>query len=54
MVCSDMLGGAMVSTGPAALMTPEKRLNALSPSDCKHFLESFAYNKDMLVELAKI
>jgi len=53
MVCSDMLGGAMVSTGPAALMAPEERLSALSPSEREHFLESFAYHKDMLVELAK-
>ena len=54
MVCSDMLGGAIVSTGPAAPMTPEERLSALSPSEREHFLESFAYHKGMLVELAKI
>jgi hypothetical protein len=53
MVCSDMLGGAIVSTGPAALMKTEEKLSALSPSEREHFLESFAYHKDMLVELAK-
>lgn len=52
MVCSDLIGGAMVPTGPAALMTSEEKLSALSPSEREHFLESFAYHKDMLVELA--
>jgi hypothetical protein len=47
MVCSDM-----VPIGSAALMTREERLSALSPSEREHFLESFAYHKDMLVELA--
>jgi hypothetical protein len=37
-----------------ALMKPEEKLSALSPSERRHFLESFAYHKDMLVELAKI
>jgi hypothetical protein len=38
----------------AALVMPEERLSALSPSEREHFLESVAYHKDMLVELAKI
>ena len=48
MVCSDVvpIGSAV------ALMTREERLSALSPSECEHFLESFKYHKDMLVELA--
>ena len=48
MVCSDVvpIGSAV------ALMTREERLSALSPSEREHFLESFAYHKDMLVELA--
>ena len=55
MVCSDTFGGAMVPIIPrVALMLPEERLSALSPSEREHFLESFAYHKDMLVELAKI
>ena len=49
MVCSDMvpIGSAVT------LMTREEKLSALSPSERKHFLESFAYHKGMLVELAK-
>jgi hypothetical protein len=48
-----MLETAMVSTVQAALMTSEEeKLSALSPSEREHFLESFAYHKDMLVELA--
>lgn len=33
-------------------LPPGERLSALSPSERKHFLDSFTYNKDMLVELA--
>jgi hypothetical protein len=38
----------------APLMPVEERLSALSPSERKYFLESVAYHKDMLVELAKM
>jgi hypothetical protein len=55
MVCSDMY------EAPAAMKTPsvpsvstEDRLNALSPSLRKHFLESVQYNREMLEELAEI
>jgi hypothetical protein len=55
MVCLDICEGAMVPMRPlnVSLMSTEKRLNALSPSERDHFLESVAYHKDMLEELAK-
>jgi hypothetical protein len=37
-----------------SLMSTEERLSALSPSEREHFLESVAYHKGMLVELAKM
>lgn len=56
MVCSDMCEGPVVPmrTPGASLVSTEERLSALSPSERKHFLDSFAYHKDMLVELAKM
>ena len=56
MVCSDTYEGPVVpmrSSG-VSLVSTEERLSALSPSERKHFLESLAYHKDMLVELAKM
>jgi hypothetical protein len=56
MVCSDIYDGPvtpMISHG-VSLVPTEERLSALSPSDREHFLESVAYHKDMLVELAKM
>jgi len=55
MVCSDAYDGAMVPRPQdVSLMSTEERLSALSPSEREHFLESVAYHKDMLVELAKM
>ena len=56
MVCSDIIEGAAVAMRPPSgpLVSTEERLSALSPSERKHFLESVAYHKDMLVELAKM
>ena len=56
MVCSDMLEGVAVPMRPSGeyLVPTEERLSALSPSERKHFLDSVAYHKDMLVELAKM
>jgi hypothetical protein len=56
MVCSDVYDGVFVpmKSPGAPLMPVEERLSALSPSERKHFLESVAYHKDMLVELAKM
>jgi hypothetical protein len=56
MVCSDIFGDAAVTMRPPSesLMPTEERLSALSPSERKHFLESVAYHKDMLEELAKM
>ncbi len=56
MVCSDTHEGPVVpirSPG-VSLMPIEERLSALSPSERKHFLESIAYHRDMLEELAKM
>ena len=56
MICSDTIEGAAVAIRPpgGSLVSTEERLSALSPSERKHFLESVAYHKDMLVELAKM
>ena len=56
MVCSNTFEDvAMAIRSPnGSLMPTEERLSALSPSERKHFLESVAYHKDMLVELAKM
>ena len=56
MVCSDIFEGATMAMRPhgGVLVPTEKRLSALSPSERKHFLESVAYHKDMLEELAKM
>lgn len=54
MVCSDMFEDSAVymKSPRTSLMSTEERLSALSPSERKHFLESIAYHKDMLAELA--
>jgi hypothetical protein len=54
MVCSDLIEGATVAVRPSSrsLMPAEERLSALSLSERQHFLESVAYHKNMLVELA--
>ena len=56
MTCSDTIKGAAVAIrSPRESLVPiEERLSALSPSERKHFLESVAYHKEMLVELAKM
>ena len=56
MVCSDKIEGVSVQTkSPGrSLMPAEERLSSLSPIERKQFLESVAYNKDMLEELAKM
>lgn len=56
MVCSDTNEGVLVSAKSpgTSLMPIEERLSALSPIERKHFLESVAYHKDMLEELAKM
>lgn len=57
MVCSDVSESVLVSRKPSSeslSVSVEKRLNALSPSERKHFLESVAYNKEMLDELAQM
>jgi hypothetical protein len=53
-MCSDMIEGAAVAIRPTggSLVSAEERLSALSPCERKHFLESVAYHKTMLVELA--
>jgi len=52
-MCSDIFGEGTVSMKkPSSYLPPGERLSALSPSERKHFLDSFTYNKDMLVELA--
>lgn len=55
MGCSDMIEGAALAVRPlgGSLVPTEERLSALSPSERQHFLESVAYHKAMLVELAK-
>jgi hypothetical protein len=54
MICSDAYDGVLVpiKSPGASLMPVEERLSALSPSERQHFLESVAYHKTMLVELA--
>jgi len=54
MVSSDICEGPAVPmrTPSASLVSTEERLSALLPSERKHFLESVAYHKNMLVELA--
>lgn len=56
MVCSDKIEGVSVPTKSpgTSLMPAEEKLSSLSSIERKHFLESFAYNKDMLEELAKM
>jgi hypothetical protein len=56
MVCSDTYEGVLVprKSPGTSLMPIEERLSALSPSERKHFLESVAHHKGMLVELAKM
>jgi hypothetical protein len=56
MVCSDIYESPVVPMRPpnVSLVSAEERLSALSPSERKHFLESVAYHKDMLEELAKM
>jgi hypothetical protein len=54
MMCLDEYKGAMVPMRPPSvpLVSTEERLSALSPCEREHFLESVAYHKAMLVELA--
>ena len=56
MVCSDKIEGVLVPTKSpgTSLMPTEETLSALSPRERNHFLESVAYHKDMLEELAKM
>jgi hypothetical protein len=55
MVCSDNEGVLVSRKSPGtSLVAPEERLSALSLSERKHFLESVAYHKDMLKELARM
>jgi len=56
MECSDTCESTVVPMRrPSVSPVPtEERLSALSPSERKHFLESVAYHKDMLEELAKM
>ena len=56
MVCSNTFEGVAIAMRPpsGSLVPTEERLSALSPSERKHFLESVAYHKDMLVKLAEM
>ena len=56
LVCSDVNGDttAPMRLSGVSLVPTEERLSALSPSERKNFLESVAYHKDMLEELAKM
>jgi hypothetical protein len=56
LVCSDVYEGTMapMKLSGVSLVSTEERLSALSPSERKNFLESVAYHKDMLEELAKM
>jgi len=56
MVCSDIFEGVAMAMRPpgGSLVPTEKRLSALSPSERKNLLESIAYHKDMLEQLAKM
>jgi hypothetical protein len=54
MVCSDISRGDAVPMKAQGLSSIEKRLSSLSPSEREHVLESVAYHKEMLVELAKM
>ena len=45
---------APIRLSGVSLVSTEERLSALSPSERKNFLESVAYHKDMLEELAKM
>jgi hypothetical protein len=56
MVCADMYKGEAMAMRPSSgsLVPTKERLSALSPSERKHFLESVAYHKEMLVKLAKM
>ena len=56
MECSDASKDATTQiriTG-VSLVSIEEMLSALSPSERKNFLESVAYHRDMLEELAKM
>jgi len=44
----------LIRLSGASLISTEERLSALSPGERKNFLESVAYHKDMLEELAKM
>ena len=54
MLCLDEYTGAKVpmKSPSMPLVSTEERLSALSPCEREHFLESVAYHKTMLVELA--
>lgn len=56
MVCSDKTEGVSAPTKSpgTSLMPAEESLSSLSPIERKHFIESVAYHKGMLEELAKM
>ena len=56
MVCTEAHESAAVPMKHpgVSLVSTEQWLSALSPSERKDFLESVAYHKDMLAELAKM
>ena len=56
LACSDVSEDTttLIRLSGVSLVSTEERLNALSPSERKNFLESVAYHKDMLEELAKM
>ena len=56
MACSDVSEDTttQISLTGVSLVSIEERLSALSPSERKNLLESIAYHKDMLEQLAKM
>jgi hypothetical protein len=56
LVCSEVNGDATtpMRLSGVSLVQTEERLSALSASERKNLLESIAYHKDMLEELAKM
>jgi hypothetical protein len=56
LACSDVSEDTttLIRLSGVSLVSTEERLSALSPSERKNFLESVAYHKDMLEELAKM
>jgi hypothetical protein len=56
LACSEVSEDAktLIRLSGVSLVSTEERLSDLSPSERKNFLESVAYHKDMLEELAKM